>query len=397
VVVVFGSLLCEWGGELNFWPNLTFWLGSQGWEYLELGRIWQYLLIIGLLLWFGIVFRNAWPALENPSSKGLTVMFLVSAFAIPFFYLPAIFYDGQTHYTIVDTWRFWIIHLWVEGFFELFATAMVAMFFIELGFVTKKMGLRLILLDGILILMGGIIGTGHHWYFSGMTTFNLSLSGCFSALEIVPLVILCMEAGGFIRTAENAEVKTLASKFKMPLRFIMAVGFWNFMGAGILGFLINMPIVSYFETGTYLTPNHGHAAMFGVFGMLALALCCMALRQANTDESWKETEKYVKVSWWGFNIGLGLMIVLSIMPQGFIQLADVVQNGYWHGRSLQFTQDSIMSFLGWLRMIGDVIFIVFGALPFLIAACKSWSAYYGKKREAGSTPADTAEATEVQN
>lgn len=372
-VVIFGSLLSDWAGMAGLWPGLTFWLGSQGWEYLEIGRLWQYVLIVGLLGWFLLVLRNAWPALENPSSKGLAVMFLVSAFAIPFFYLPAIFFDGQTHYTIVDTWRFWIIHLWVEGFFELFATAMVALIFIELGFVSKSMGLRLIFLDGILILMGGIIGTGHHWYFSGMTTFNLSLSGCFSALELVPLVILCMEAGAFIRTTENAHSQTLAAKFRWPLRFIMAVGFWNFLGAGVFGFLINMPIVSYFETGTYLTPNHGHAAMFGVFGMLSLALCCMVLRQACSDENWKHVVKYIRVSFWGFNVGLALMIILSLVPQGFLQLSDVIHNGYWHARSAEFTQSPIMTFTGWLRMIGDMVFIIFGALPFLIAACKTWS------------------------
>lgn len=371
-IVFAGSLLCDWGGSVGLWPGLTFWLGSQGWEYLEIGRLWQFLLIIGLLGWFALVFRNAWPAVKNPSSRGLTIMFLIAAFAIPFFYLPAIFFDGQTHYTVVDTWRFWIIHLWVEGFFELFATAMVALIFIELGFVTKAVGLRLIFLDGILILMGGIIGTGHHWYFSGMTTFNMTLSGCFSALEIVPLVILCMEAGAFLRTTHSSQAKTLAHKFRWPLRFFMAVGFWNFVGAGVLGFLINMPIVSYFETGTYLTPNHGHAAMFGVFGLLALGLCCMVLRQANTDENWEKVKNYIRVAFWGFNIGLGLMIILSLMPAGFLQLSDVIANGYWHGRSPEFTQSDIMSFVGWLRIIGDMIFILFGAIPFLIAACRTW-------------------------
>ena len=390
-IVIFGSLLCEWGGLGGLWPDLTFWFGSQGWEYLELGRLWQYLLIVGLLCWFALVVANTWPALENRTSRGLSIMFLVAAFAIPFFYLPAIFYDGQTHYTIVDTWRFWIIHLWVEGFFELFATTMVALIFIELGLVTKATALRLIFLDGILILMGGIIGTGHHWYFSGMTTFNLTLSGCFSALEIVPLVILCMEAGAFLRTTESAEAKTMASRYRWTLRFIMAVGFWNFLGAGVFGFLINMPIVSYFEIGTYLTPNHGHAAMFGVFGLLALALCIMVLRQANSDESWKHVEKYIGCSFWGFNIGLALMLILSLVPQGFWQLGDVIQHGYWHARSPEFTQSPLMSFLGWLRIIGDMVFILFGAIPFFIAGCKTWAFYLRSHRPEGHEHRPAAE------
>lgn len=374
--VIGGSLLCEWVGIAGLWPRLSFWLGSQGWEYLELGRIWQYLLIIGLLTWFALVAKNTWPALKNPSSKPLAVMFMIAAFAIPFFYLPAIFYTGETHYTVVDTWRFWIIHLWVEGFFELFATTMLALIFIELGFVSKTTGLRVIFLDAILILMGGIIGTGHHWYFSGMTTFNMTLSGWFSALEIVPLVILCIEAGGFWRTTKNTQALELAAKYKWALMFFMSVGFWNFLGAGVFGFLINMPIVSYFEIGTYLTPNHGHASMFGVFGLLALGLCTMVLRQANSDESWKEIRKYIICSFWGFNIGLFCMLVCSLIPGGVMQLADVINNGYWHGRSPAFVYDSAMALIGWLRMPGDLIFIIFGAIPYLIAACKTWLNFY---------------------
>lgn len=396
-LVIFGSLICDWIGLAGLWPRLSFWLGSQGWEYLEIGRLWQYLLIIGLILWFILVLKNTWPAMKNKSSKPLAIMFLIAAFGIPFFYLPAIFYDGQTHYTVVDTWRFWIIHLWVEGFFELFATAMVALVFIELGFVTKTAGLRVILLDGILTLMGGIIGTGHHWYFSGQTTFNMTLSGWFSALEVVPLVILCVEAGGFIKTTRNVDVQTMAHKFRWPILFFMSVGFWNFVGAGVFGFLINMPIVSYYEIGTYLTPNHSHSAMFGVFGLLSLGLCVMVLRQANTEESWKKVEKYIAVSWWGFNIGLAGMLVLSLFPGGIAQLADVLNNGYWHARSPEFTNSETMAFIGWLRMPGDLVFIIFGAIPFLIAALKTWAFYWkesktlnesGEKAPRESSPAE---------
>ena len=371
-VVVFGSILCEWGGLSGLWDGLNFWLGSQGWEYLEIGRLWQWLLIIGLLFWFFLVWRNTRPALAVPSKKKLAIMFLVAAFSIPFFYLPAVFFNDMTHYTVVDTWRFWIIHLWVEGFFELFATTMVALTFIELGLVSKQMGLRLIFLDGILIFMGGIIGTGHHWYFSGMSSTNMMLSSCFSAMEVVPLVILCGEAWSFKKTALLGPNEAVIHKFYWPLMFMFGVGFWNFVGAGVLGFLINMPIVSYFEVGTYLTPNHGHASMFGVFGMLSLALCLLVLRQSCNDEVWAKNEKWIKCSFWGFNIGLFLMLVCSLMPGGFLQLWDVVTNGYWHARSSEFTNSGIMSFLGYFRMPGDLVFIFLGAIPFFIASVRIW-------------------------
>lgn len=369
-IVIFGSLLCEWAGLSGWFENTTFWFGSQGWEYLELGRLWQYLLIAGLIVWFILVARASAPAFERRSTRTLTTFFWIAALAIPVFYVPAIFFDNMTHYTIVDTWRFWIIHLWVEGFFELFATVMVALIFIELGIVAKKTGLLIIFLDVILIFMGGIVGTGHHWYFSGQTQFNMAVSGCFSALEVVPLVLLTLEGWSFMKLAKPASENHPGFRHKWTLIFLMGVGFWNFLGAGVFGFLINMPIVSYFEIGTYLTPNHGHAAMFGVFGMLSLSLCVFIMREICDDRQWLKVEKGIKLSFWGLNIGLMMMIVMSLLPSGLVQIWDSVENGYWHARSLEFTGSPAMRILGWLRMPGDLIFIFLGALPFFIASLK---------------------------
>ncbi len=369
-LVIFGSLLCIWAGLMGCFDDMTFWLGSQGWEYLELGRFWQYLLIVGLFTWFFMVIRASAPGYKRPKTKTLVIFFWIAALGIPLFYVPAIFYDNMTNFTIVDTWRFWIIHLWVEGFFELFATVMVATMFIELGIVSRRTGLLVIFLDIILIFMGGIIGTGHHWYFSGQTSFNMALSGCFSALEVVPLVLLTLEGYSFMKLQESRSNTDSGFRHKWTLRYLMAVGFWNFLGAGVFGFLINMPIVSYFEVGTYLTPNHGHAAMFGVFGMLSLSLCVFILREVSSDEGWKKIEKYIRVAFWGLNIGLCMMIVMSLLPSGFLQIQDSIQNGYWHARSADFTGNKLMTTLGWLRMPGDLVFIIFGAIPFFIASIK---------------------------
>ncbi len=379
-VVIFGSLLSEWAGLFGWWDDATFWLGSQGWEYLELGRAWQLLMIVGFLLWAFIVIKNTIPAIKQPGTKPLAWVFLIAAIAIPVFYLPAIFYDGSTNFTVVDTWRFWVIHLWVEGFFEMFATVMVALVFVELGFVSRPKALRIIFLDTILTFMGGIIGTGHHWYFEGQTMFNLSLSSCFSALEVVPLILLALEAASFVRTSREGGLKGMAQQHKWTLNYFMAVGFWNFLGAGVFGFLINMPIVSYFEIGTTLTPNHGHTAMFGVFGFLALGLCVYTLRKNCSNEMWARITPWLKCSFWGLNIGLMLMVVLSLLPGGFMQVWDAVHNGYWHARSIDFTTSTAMSTVGWMRMPGDVIFILFGALPFFVAACKVWWLKFVKDR-----------------
>ena len=371
-IVVFGSLGGEYLGINNKLGNLWFWFGHQGSEYLDLGRFWQVLLAVGLVFWLFLMFRALRPAMKVTGDQGeMPSLFLYAAVAIPLFYVPAMFYGPHTNFAIIDNWRFWIIHLWVEGFFELFATVLVAVMFVQLGLITSKSATRLVYLDAILYLAAGIVGTGHHWYFTGQSTLNMGLAACFSAMEVVPLTLLTLDAWDFIRlqnrTAEPG-VLPMASKHRWAIKFLIAVGVWNFVGAGVFGFLINLPIVSYFEMGTTLTPNHGHAAMFGVFGMLALAVVVFCLRALKGDAIWDRHEKLIRIGFWGLNIGLGLMMLLDLFPAGVFQLYDVMTNGYWHARRLAYTMTGTFHTLEWVRLAGDMVFLLVGALPIVLAA-----------------------------
>lgn len=377
-IVIGASMLGEWAGILGLMGDWWFWFGNQGWEFLELGRFWQYLLVAGLMVWFFMLLTLIRPkTLNHPEVRPITRMFMLAALAIPTFYVPALFYGAKTNFTVVETWRFWIIHLWVEGFFEFFATTVVALTFYQLGLARRNTALRVIYLDAILYFGGGLVGTGHHWYFVGHTHVNMALSGLISVLEVVPLTLLTLDAWDFVKTTRG-RCETCGKDVHLPHKwtfyFLMAVGFWNFLGAGVFGFLINMPIVSYYEVGTILTPNHGHAALMGVFGMLAIALMVFVLRQAVDDEHWPGIEKYIKVTFWGTNIGLLLMVVMALLPGGLLQIWDVLQNGYWHARSLAYTGTDMARTLVWLRMPGDVVFILFGSVPLTIAAIKGWLA-----------------------
>lgn len=375
-VVIVGSLLGIWAGMSDLLGTAWFWIGNQGWEFLELGRLWQYLLIAGLLVWFALLWRLAGArTLANPDVRPIARLFLLAALAIPVFYVPALFIDAKTHFTVADTWRFWIIHLWVEGFFEFFATTVVALVFYQLGLARRNTALRVIYLDAILYFGGGLIGTGHHWYFTGHTHINMALAALISVLEVVPLTLLTLDAWDFVRaTRSRCDIcgESVAIPHKWTFYFLMAVGFWNFVGAGMFGFLINLPIVSYYEVGTILTPAHGHAALMGVFGMLAIALMVFVMRQTTDEAYWPGIEKYVRVAFYGTNVGLAMMIVMSLFPGGVLQVWDVVQNGYWHARSLAYTGSDTARLLEWLRLPGDLVFIIFGALPLAIAALKCW-------------------------
>jgi nitric oxide reductase subunit B len=371
IVVVGGSLIGEWLGVNNRLGSLWFWLGNQGWEFLDLGRFWQILLAIGLVFWLFLLIRAVATAREDPERNEMASLFVIAAVGIPVFYLPALFFTGTTNFTVVDTWRFWIIHLWVEGFFELFATVMVAIIYFLLGVVSRKTAARVIYLDAILFLGSGIIGTGHHWYWTGQSNITMALGAVFSALEVVPLTLLTLDAWDFIKlTRGKCEVcgREVAMPHKWAFYFLIAVGFWNFVGAGVFGFLINMPIVSYYEAGTMLTPNHGHAAMMGVFGMLGLALLTFALRQVLNDKQWAGIERYVRLGFWGLNIGLLLMVLITLFPGGLLQMVDVLNNGYWHARGPAFLGGSLIKFVEWIRIVPDLIFGIVGVVPMVIAA-----------------------------
>ena len=371
VVVVAGSMLGEMLGLNHMLGTLWFWFGHQGWEYLELGRAWQILLAVALVFWLVLLFRGVAPSRRDPERREITALFLYAALAIPLFYLPALFYDSTSHFSVVDMWRFWIIHLWVEGFFELFATVMVAVIFYQLGIVSHLTAARVVYLDAILYLGSGIVGTGHHWYWTGQSNITMALAAMFSALEVVPLTLLTLDAWDFVKLSRGkCDVcnKTISVPHKWTFYFLMAVGIWNFVGAGVFGFLINLPIVSYFEVGTMLTPNHGHAAMMGVFGMLAMALLVFALRQVLTDAQWVMPERIIRISFWGLNIGLALMVVSNLFPGGVLQLVDVLNHGYWHARGPEFLNERTVRYVEWARLPADVIFIVAGVVPAVVAS-----------------------------
>jgi nitric oxide reductase subunit B len=369
LVVIVGSMFGELVGLKQWAGQWWFWFGHQGWEYLDLGRAWQILLVLGLGFWVVLLARAVGPARRDPERREISTLFLISAATIPFFYLPAFFFGTEARFTVVDTWRFWIVHLWVEAFLELFVTVMVATLFFKLGLVTRKTAARVIYLDALLFLGSGIIGTGHHWYFTGQTVTSMALSSVFSAMEVVPLILLTLDATHFVRLSrQQCDIcgQPASLPHKWTFYYLIAVGVWNFVGAGVFGFLINLPVVSYYEIGTNLTANHAHAAFMGVFGMLAVALLVFVLRQVSSEAHWTKMQRYLRVSFWGLNLGLAAMVVLNLFPIGVLQFLDVTKHGYWHARSPAFSSQPLIVAMEWARMPADIIFIFLGVVPLVI-------------------------------
>jgi nitric oxide reductase subunit B len=363
-VVVFGSLI---GEALSihgvFDKPGSFW-ASQGFEYLDLARVWQVLLTAGLFIWAAILYRGLRHRLAREHFGNMPWLFFLAACAIPAFYAVGLLAQSGDNFTHADFWRFWVVHLWVEDFLELFTTAMVAYIFVMLGVVRERVAMTVIYLDVLLYSAGGVIGTMHHLYFSGEPAEHMALGAFFSAAEVIPLTFLTVEAWSFLQLGSRQESKS-ATPFphRWAVMFLVAVGFWNFVGAGIFGFLINLPIVSYYEIGTALTANHGHAAMMGVYGMLAMGLALFCLRYLIPDQHWPD--KLAKISFWSANIGLAWMCFATLLPLGLLQLYKSVDSGYHAARTLEYVTNPTNSLIEWLRLPGDVVFIVGGVLPFL--------------------------------
>src|SRR5215204_5237421 len=363
-VVVFGSMIGEWLGIFGFMGGWWSWFGNQGFEYLDLGRFWQVLLSIGLFFWVAVLFRGLRGRLRREHAANMPWLFFFAALAIPAFYAVGLLARPESHFTAADFWRFWVVHLWVEDFLELFTTVMVAYIFVLLGVVREKVALTVIYLDILLYSAGGVIGTMHHLYFSGEPAEHMALGAFFSAAEVLPLTFLTVEAWSFLQLGARQESRSRTPfPHRWAVMFLVAVGFWNFLGAGVFGFLINLPIVSYYEIGTALTANHGHAAMMGVYGMLAAGLALFCLRYLIPEERW--SERAAKISFWSLNIGLAWMCFATLFPLGILQLYQSVSVGYYEARTLEFLTNETNALLEWMRLPGDVVFIVGGVLPLL--------------------------------
>ena len=391
VNLLFGALMLVVGGSMagqafaihqRLGSAQNFWFGHQGFEYVDLGRFWQILLFVGLLLWLTLMLRSLLPALrsERGVNRHLLTVFTLSAGAIALFYGAGLMWGRETNLAVAEYWRWWVVHLWVEGFFEIFAVTVIALVFTRLGLVRVRSATMAVLFTMILYLTGGVLGTFHHLYFTGTTPVILALGGTFSALELMPLVMIGYEGyGNWSMTRLTSWVRN----YKWPIYFFVAVAFWNLVGAGLFGFLINPPIALYYMQGLNTTSVHAHTALFGVYGMLGIGLTLLSLRVLKMQKEWRTG--VLAFAFWSMNIGLALMVVLSLLPVGFAQTWASVEYGMWYARSADFLQTPLLETFRWLRAIGDTIFAA-GMLAmgwFVVGLTTGWS-IRGRREDAAS-------------
>ncbi|TVL58527.1 nitric-oxide reductase large subunit [Shewanella algae] len=359
LVVVLGSMAGEWLGVQQYFSlDNNFLFGHQGYEYIDLGRVWQLLLLAGLMIWLALVSRAMLPALKQESElKPVLWVLYASCVAIGLFYGAGLFMGKHTNLAIAEYWRWWVVHLWVEGFFETFATSVIALMFVRLGLIRARSANGAVLFSTLIFLTGGLIGTLHHLYFTGTPTSVIAWGAIFSALEVVPLALIGFEAVESYRLRRAAP---WMQRYHWAIMFFVATAFWNLVGAGVLGFLINPPIALYYIQGLNTTATHAHGAFMGVYGMLGIGLMLFCLSGLAGKLRWED--KWLKGAFWSLNLGLAAMLFLSLLPVGIVQFFAVLDHGYWFARSAEVIHSPLVERLVWMRMFGDIIFSVGGLL-----------------------------------
>jgi nitric oxide reductase subunit B len=353
LIIVVGSFAGEWlainrrlgSGTTNFW------FGDQGYEYLDLGRFWQVYLFIGLVLWTTLVLRGLWPALKQQGGRSLSFLVVIATVSIGLLFGAGLMYGQHAHISVMEYWRWWVVHLWVEGIFEVFATAIVSALFVKMGLVRVSVASTSVLLATIIFLGGGVLGTFHHLYFSGTPTAVIALGAVFSALEVVPLMVVGFETYNRAKIEHQQDWQTT---YRWPFAFFASVLVWNLLGAGLFGFFINPPLALYYMQGLNATPTHGHAALFGVYGMLGIGLTLFCMRGLSDPKRWSES--LLKTSFWCLNIGLAMMVFLSLFPQGLFQAYQSYTRDYAYARSAEVVHGPVMQMLTWMRVPGDLVF-----------------------------------------
>jgi len=370
LLVAVGSLAGQVAGIKGMFGDLWFWIGHQGWEYLELGRLWQILLFVGLLAWLFIVYRavsNRTTRIGDKDFRALVNFYVLSAILVVIFFAFGLLFSRGSHLTVADYWRWFVVHIWVESIFEFFGVAVISVLLVAMGLATAAGALRVAYFTAALVFLSGILGTAHHYFWYGGPSLWLAIGSVFSSMEPVPLFGLVVRG---LMEYRSIQERGGQFSYRWPMYFVVASSFWNFLGAGVFGFLINLPIVNYFEHGTYLTVNHGHGALFGVYGMLSIALLLFSWRGLVDRNHWSDTP--LKISFWGFNIGLLVMTLGTLFPIGIAQAWTSYTDGLWVARDVSFFERPFVYWLGQLRIIPDTIIIVLGVLPLVYFLFKTY-------------------------
>lgn len=369
LVVAVGSVIGLYMGATGQMRDTWFWLGNEGRELLNLGRVWDIGLVIGLVFWFLLIVSLIRKSATNNPLVGTIIW---SAFAIATLYIAGMMpiHKIMPNFTVDDYYRWWVIHLWVELTFELFAAGVIAFMTVSLGLISQKTAERVMFFELFLIMMSGTLGVGHHYFWQGLDEYWIAIGGIFSALEPLPLALMIVEAW---KNQRDQKAEGITNAFSTPFMWITGSAILNWIGAGFFGMVINTPTISYYAHGTYLIMPHGHVALLGAFGYISIAFLYMTSRANAMANGWIWNDKLSKYGFWFLTIG-ALLFALPTLMIGLEQTKVSAEMGYYYTR----TREAIEIVQGWIwfRILPDSLMLIGGIIVFVDLTKKT---FFGKK------------------
>ena len=369
VVVALGSLVGLYMGATGQMRDVWFWLGNEGRELLNLGRVWDIGLVVGLVFWFLLIITLIKKSATNNPLVGTIIW---SAFAIATLYIAGMMpiHKVMPNFTVDDYYRWWVIHLWVELTFELFAAGVIAFMTVSLGLISQKTAERVMFFELFLIMMSGTLGVGHHYFWQGLDEYWIAIGGIFSALEPLPLALMIVEAW---KNQREQKAEGTKNPFSTPFMWIAGSAALNWIGAGFFGMIINTPTISYYSHGTYLIMPHGHIALLGAFGYISIAFLYMTSRANAMANGWEWNEKLSKTGFWLLTIGVVLYAIPTLII-GLEQTKIAAEMGYYYTRTRE-ALDLVHGWM-WFRILPDSMMLLGGVIVFLDLFKKT---FLGKK------------------
>ena len=355
VIVAVGALIGLYMGATGHLRGSWFWLGNEGRELINLGRLWDIGLVVGLVFWFLLILSLIRKAATNNPLVGTIIW---SAFAIATLYIAGMM--PLTHimpnYTVDDYYRWWVIHLWVELTFEMFAAGVIAFFTVSLGLISHKTAVRTMIFELFLIMMAGTLGVGHHYWFQGLDEYWIAIGGIFSALEPLPLALMIVEA---MKNQREQRLEGNPNEFSTVFMWVAGSAVLNWVGAGFFGMVINTPTIDYYAHGTYLIMPHGHIALLGAFGYISIAFLYMTARANSLANGLRWDPKLSKWGFWLLTIGV-VLFALPTYIVGIHQAQTAFDQGYYFAR-LREAIEPMKNWL-WFRLLPDGMMILGGLI-----------------------------------
>jgi nitric oxide reductase subunit B len=280
----------------------------------RLANLQFYLFLLGGLVFnvfFTMIRTKKWTAIQGMLLGGITMLAVMWLFGIPFF----------KNLTLDYYYWWWVIHLWVEGAWELIAASLMAFVLLKITGVDRAVIEKWLYIEVALVLITGIIGTGHHYYWIGTPRYWLWWGGIFSALEPVPILFMVFD------TLHHVRHKKLEVTDPLVLYWAVGCAIFHFIGAGVWGFAHTLPVVNRWTHGTQVTASHGHMAFFGAYAMVILTVIFYALPKLKGLDQFNQ-----KRGFWIFWITTISMVVMGLA----FGVAGVLQSYMWRGLGMDF-------------------------------------------------------------